>query len=242
MLDEFIAYLNEQLKNHSIYVRGAHGQKSPIITQEWICKKETSLENAQRVIRYWKKQVELGFGDELRAFDSSGLGVFFLLNKKLIDHYVDADSFMHRCILIEFNELKSGDFVFKTDSGGRAYHMGYVADTCLNIIEAKGRDYGVVKSPFKRWNVYGRPLYFRDAKGRPKNRVLMLRTPYMTGTDVIELQKALKKAGFPAGAPNNVFDAMTNKALRAFQAYAGLEADGMAGTETFARLGLEFIK
>ena len=242
MLDEFITYLNEQLKNHSIYVRGAQGQKSPIITQEWIYKKETSTENAQRVIRYWKKQMELGFGDELRAFDSSGLGAFFLFKKKLIDHYVDADSFMHQCILIEFNELKRGDFVFKIDSSGRAYHMGYVADACLNIIEAKGRDYGVVKSPFKRWNVYGRPPYFRNEKGRPKSRVLMLKKPYMTGTDVLEIKNVLKKAGFSTGAMNDIFDSITNKALRAFQAGAGIEVDGMAGFETFKKLGLEFIR
>jgi hypothetical protein len=149
---------------------------------------------------------------------------------------------MHQCAHIGLDELRSGDFVFNTDSSGRAYHMGYVADACLNIVEAKGRDYGVVKSPFKGWNVYGRPPYFRDEKGRPKSRILKLKTPYMTGMDVLELQKALRQAGFSTGAMNDSFDPMTNKVLKSFQAAAGIDANGIAGAETFKKLGLKFIR
>ncbi|MPN25711.1 hypothetical protein SDC9_173125 [bioreactor metagenome] len=64
----------------------------------------------------------------------------------------------------------------------------------------------------------------------------------MTGTDVLELRKALKKAGYLAGAMSDSFDSMTNKALRSFQADAGIAVDGIAGPETFEKLGLEFIK
>jgi hypothetical protein len=242
MLDEFIAYLNAQLRNHSIYVRGAQGQKGTAITEDWIHRKEISPENAQRAIHFWKKQTALGFASTLRAFDGAGLGTFFLINKKLIGHYADADALMQMCRLISFNELRSGDFVFKTDLNGRAFHIGYVADARLNVIEAKGRDYGVIKSPIKGWHAYGRPPYFRDENGRPKSRVLMLKTPHMTGTDVLELQNALRKAGFPTGAMNDSFDSITNRALRSFQANAGSPVDGLAGAETFRKLRLEFIK
>jgi len=37
-------------------------------------------------------------------------------------------------------------------------------DDELNVIEAKGRDYGVIKRPMSKgnWNAYGRPKYFAD--------------------------------------------------------------------------------
>ena len=37
---EFTEYLKEQVRNHSIYVWGAQGQKKPTITEAWIRKKE----------------------------------------------------------------------------------------------------------------------------------------------------------------------------------------------------------
>ena len=77
-LNEFISYLQEQVNNHSIYVWGAQGQTG--ITEDWIRKKETSKANGDRAVAYWKKQVNAGYGKTLRAFDCSGLGMYFLQN------------------------------------------------------------------------------------------------------------------------------------------------------------------
>lgn len=242
MLEEFLNYLKEQIDNHSIYVYGGQGQKSPLISESFIKSMETSSENAERAIKYWKKQVALGYKDVLRAFDCSGLGSFFLLNKKLIPKDMTAHGFMGQCSTISFKDLRPGDFVFKLDSSRRAHHMGYVFDKNLNVVEAKGRDHGVMKSPYKDWDVCGRPPYFRDAEGAGKSRILKLKSPYMKGEDVRALQNALKAKGFSPGTADGVFGPRTNKALRAFQAAAKLQVDGLAGPKTFAALGLKYVQ
>ena len=242
MIDKFIAFLQEQLNNHSIYVWGAQGQKSPTVNEKWIRRRETSGANADRAVRFWKAQVDAGYGDALRAFDCSGLGVYFLLENGLISHDMSANTLIKQCKIIEFSQLQPGDFVFLVDSSGRAHHVGYVVDDSLNVIEAKGRDHGVMKSPFKGWEVYGRPPYFSDEEGNYKSRILKLQSPYMRGDDVKELQKALKAKGFSPGTLDGIFGPVTDKAVRAFQAAAGLVVDGKAGPKTFATLELKYTK
>jgi murein DD-endopeptidase MepM/ murein hydrolase activator NlpD len=56
------------------------------------------------------------------------------------------------------------------------------------------------------------------------------------GWDVAELQFLLGRHGFPSGAMDGGFGARTDSALRRFQAWAGLGADGLAGPATLARL------
>lgn len=81
-LREFIEYLQEQVVNHSVYVWGAQGQLGPAVNERWIRQVETSEANANRAIAFWRKQVDAGFGDVLRAFDCSGLGMYWLQNVK----------------------------------------------------------------------------------------------------------------------------------------------------------------
>ena len=59
-LNDFIEFLDTQVKNHSIYVWAAQGQGANIISESWIRKMETSEKNAQRAINFWKKQVAAG--------------------------------------------------------------------------------------------------------------------------------------------------------------------------------------
>ncbi len=65
-LNEFFANLEREVRNHSIYVWGRSGEKAPTITEAWIKKKENSTANANRAIKFWKKQVAAGYGDVLR--------------------------------------------------------------------------------------------------------------------------------------------------------------------------------
>lgn len=233
-LEKFLSYLEEQVRNHSIYVWGAQGQKGQEITEDWIRKRETSALNAARAITFWKKQVKAGYGDKLRAFDCSGLGMYFFLQNGLLKKDTTADGLLKLCTRISTAELCPGDFAFKTYASGKAYHVGYVVDSALNVIESKGRDAGVVKGPLKGWNVYGRPPFWKEAK----SRVLLLTSPYMTGDDVLTLQKALSKKGYSVDKLDGIFGPETVRALRAFQAGAGLAADGKAGPLTFKALGL----
>ncbi len=161
-LNEFFANLEREVRNHSIYVWGGGGQTKPTITEAWIKKRENSTKNANRAIAFWKKQVAAGYGDILRAFDCSGLGTYCLGKSK-----AKANTMMGWTKKITRAELLAGDWVFRTDSSGKATHIGYVVDSALNVIESKGRDDGVVKRTLNAsgttyWNRCGRPNMFAD--------------------------------------------------------------------------------
>ena len=164
-LDKFIEYLHEQEANGSIYVWGGQGQTGDQITEAWIRSRETSTTNANRAITFWKAQKAKGYTN-LRAFDCSGLGMYFLQNLHSI-YQTDMTSATMRskCTKISRSELKKGDWVFRLDSKGNTYHIGFVVDDNLNVIEAMGRDVGVVKrhidaSGANYWNAFGRPECF----------------------------------------------------------------------------------
>ncbi len=57
-----------------------------------------------------------------------------------------------------------------------------------------------------------------------------------TGTDVLSVQQRLQVLGYYTGALNSTYDAATMVAVRAFQVRNGLEADGLAGSDTNTRL------
>ena len=90
-LKDFIDYLYEQVRNHSIYVWGAQGEDGSTINEACIRKRENTNTNADRAIRFWQKQCEAGYKDRLRAFDCSGLGVCFFLDRGYINSDTTAD-------------------------------------------------------------------------------------------------------------------------------------------------------
>lgn len=163
LVDEFIKYLEGEVKKGSIYVWGAQGQTGSAITESWIRSRETSDTNANRAINFWKKQLAAGYKN-LSAFDCSGLGIYWLYNKKkLISGDMSSGTMYNKCVKISRADLKRGDWVFRANSDG-IYHIGYVVDDALNVIEAMGRDAGVVKRSLKDsgssyWNKYGRPAW-----------------------------------------------------------------------------------
>ncbi len=230
-VSDFTTYLREQVNNHSIYVWGAQGQKKPTITKEWIRKREKTKRNADRAIAHWEKEVRLGYGDVLRAFDCSGLGTYFFLKHDLIDHDVNAEGLRSLCRRVDRSEVREGDMAFRMQNG-RAVHVGYVIDRA-HLVEAKGRDDGVVESDLSGFNRFGRPPFFAS-------RELRLTSPYMRGEDVRTLQRALKEQGFDPGQIDGVYGKKTERAVKRFQKSVGLKADGIAGRRTFTALGLPF--
>ena len=70
-------------------------------------------------------------------------------------------------------------------------------------------------------------------KPRLGGRVL---APGSRGWDVAALQFAMASHGFPSGRLDGLFGASTGKALRKFQGWAGLQADGVAGPAVVAAL------
>ena len=166
--EEFIEYLHEQVKNGSIYVYGAQGQKAPVVNEKWIRKMErdtggtvvsghfTSYANI--AVTAWEAKVKAGYGDVLRAFDCSGLSVYWLLENKLIRHDMTANGLMGLCETV--SEPEAGYWVFRINNG-RATHIGYLI-SADELIEARGRAYGVVKRVYKpnEWNRIGKPKIF----------------------------------------------------------------------------------
>ena len=232
MIEEFCDYLLTQVRNHSIYVWGAQGQKKPTITAAWIRSRERNRRDADRAIAHWEKEVALGYGDVLRAFDCSGLGVYYFLRHKLIDHDVNAEGLRKLCRAIARDEVQAGDMAFRMKDG-RAVHVGYAIDE-NNLVECKGRDDGVVKSRISGWDRFGRPPFFTSS------RVLKLETPYMRGGDVYALQSALKERGYDPGQLDGIYGKKTERAVKRFQKDKGLKVDGIAGKRTFAALELPF--
>ncbi|MDR1619651.1 MAG: C40 family peptidase [Clostridiales bacterium] len=226
-LDRFISYLQEQCNNRSIYVWGAQGQAACAITESFIKSREKSATNAGRAIAYWKKQMAAGYGDVLRAFDCSGLGMYWLQNTMgLYKSDMSADGMMGTCTKISRDGLRRGDWVFRVNGKGKATHIGYVADDALHVIEAKGRDDGVVKRALTDngktyWNAYGRPAIFAgDPNGQAASAcpptVLKLTSPPMRGSAVEELQTALTHLGYPCGAIDGICGEKTIRGIAAF--------------------------
>lgn len=191
-----------------------------------------------------------------RAFDCSGLVGYLGWVVGAIPNGLDktAEGWKNNCRrLLNKSELRAGDWVFKT-SNGKAYHIGVVVDDALNVVEAAGRDLGVVKRPLSAngWNYYGRPKYFEDEIGKTQvtvdtakpvkwslSRNIKLTTPYTRGVDVMNIQKALITNSILVGntGADGVYGKDTKAAVIKFQKLKGLTADGIVGKNTCEALG-----
>lgn len=81
-----------------------------------------------------------------------------------------------------------------------------------------------------------------DATFTLGDRMLYLRLPYFHGRDVSVLQEALNTLGFSSGAPDGIFGAFTERAVRDFQLNCGQPLDGIVGPETVrAVVGLRHV-
>ena len=247
MLKEFLAYLENEVKNGSIYVWGGQGQKA---TEALIDRLETTRSNAKRAKDLLTKRANKGYTN-IRAFDCSGLITEALAAAGAEEEGFDTTAQMLRlahCVQIRRSELKPGDLVFRKNSK-RTYHVGAVADEELNVIEAKGRDDGVVKRALNAsgrsyWNAYGRPRKLREEietqRSRPMlKRILKKRLILMRGEDVRLVQKELISRDYPLGkrGADGAYGRLTEAAVMRFQRENGLRQDGIVGKNTAEKLG-----
>lgn len=251
MLKKFLNYLENEVSHGSIYVWGGQGQKA---TDALIDKLETSNANKKTAKALLKKRTKAGYKN-IKAFDCSGLVTKAMddtgIMKKGFDTTADGLK-KHYVKSLKRWELKPGDLVFRVNSTGKAYHVGVVVDWNLNVIEARGRAYGVVKRALNAsgkgyWNAYGRPIAIRDEIGENTQpfilkRLLKKKVVRMRGDDVKTAQKMLINSGYPCGkdGADGIFGNYTDLAVRAFQAAHKLKADGIVGKTTITALGGEW--
>lgn len=250
-LQEFLNHLIWH-SGKSIYVWGGQGEALTDLTEQKIRDMETSADYANRAIKMWNARKGI---EGARAFDCSGLVGYLMEVVGVVGKGFDttANGFKGMCKKLSKSELKPGDAVFKIDSTGKAYHIGIVVDNALNVVEAAGRDLGVVCRSINAngWNWYGRLPQFENEIGTATgnvaskpvswtlDRLLKNKSPYMRGTDVMNVQKALISNGYSCGSTgaDGVFGSDTDSAVRAFQKAKGLTVDGIVGENTCTALG-----
>lgn len=162
-LEKVFYYLENQVKNHSIYLWSGQGKpKVKNLTAVEICKLETSEENAVRVMKEIYKRQKAGQIDKYtKPFDCSGLIICAFIYAGLLPSTYDntADGLYRKYTHVSRKDIQKGDLIFKLDASEHAYHIGMYKGNG-KVIEAKGRDYGVVEWTIdSSWNGAARPEY-----------------------------------------------------------------------------------
>ena len=159
-IEKAIKYARAQLTRLSPYVWGGQGEKLSKLTVLKLCAMEDTADNAARVIKFIYKNK--GKATKLsKIYDCSGFVICCLIYAGLLKKGYDdtANGLMnHFKIAISPAARKPGDLVFKVKNG-HAYHVGIMIDADT-VAEAKGRDYGVVATPWSidDWQEVRRPV------------------------------------------------------------------------------------
>jgi hypothetical protein len=202
-MSAFMEYLKSRIG--SIYVWGAQGQNVLAQTDPygWILAMEKNNEaNAKRAYNLFLKRKSEGISPIL-AYDCSGLIVAFLLNVGILKADRTAAALYSMCDIKMDNpaNLLPGDFVCHYNSKkGYITHIGtYIGNG--KVIEAKGRDYGVVETDLNNgydWNRFGRlsalEPYLKDEPVEPMS--LAVCKPVLSGDAYAAMQEALNSLGY----------------------------------------------
>lgn len=251
---KFAEFLEERADAGDGYIMGAVGQDpktlSPWYFNQYKDRNQYSAKQEQAAIA-WKDTAE-------RVWDCHGLADGYVSEKTGVKINVRArDNYAAWCGIKGEGDIPAerrvpGAAVFMRSS--YIHHVGYLVrpvnparpEGDWIVVEARGVTYGVVRTKLSQrdWTHWGwMTKYFdyaapegaepeEDIEGRR-----MLRRG-MTGGDVAALQADLMALGYDVGADgaDGVFGRRTEAALIAFQLHNGLEQDGIAGPETYARM------
>lgn len=159
-IEKCVELLRNEKNNNSIYLWGGSGQKVLNLDVNAIVAYEDTPANAGRVLRHIADLISTGKSiKQARAFDCSGLVIEALKTCGFVSHDFDttAEGLRKMCkSTFPVEKAKKGDLVFKL-SNNKAVHVG-MCTTNNYVIEARGRDYGVV-SRLKNegaWTIAGR--------------------------------------------------------------------------------------
>ena len=148
---------------HGIYLWSGNGELTEGHTIGSIRAKETSLENAARVLRFIASCYDKGYDmKKSRACDCSGTVVYILRKLGLIKPTADyrACDLQAMSEKVRLDKLKPADLVYNKTSG--ATHVGiYIGSN--QVVEARGRDYGIVQRSLAAgsWVIGGKLPYIK---------------------------------------------------------------------------------
>lgn len=137
--------------------------------------------------------------------------------------------------LTKDTKLRPGTAVFLVKNGNR-HHIGlFVGDD--TVIEAKGTQSGVVTSRLSHWDEWGE-LKGVCYDGQTSEPFVPILRKGSQGDEVRALQERMLKLGYslPRFGADGKFGNETERALKAFQAKAGITPDGTCGKQTYAAL------
>lgn len=158
-LDKALYYARKQVEHCGVYVWSGQGEKLRKLSSLKLAQMESSAENAARVQRFiFTHQNQ--FDKNTKIYDCSGLVVMSLIYAGVLKAGEDltAQQLYRRFNKVNIKNRTTGDLLFK---GGpdTITHVG-IAISPTEIIEAKGRDYGVVISDIDAtWERAARPEY-----------------------------------------------------------------------------------
>ena len=138
------------------YLWGGQGETLFDMVRKYCATKSQSKEATEKMITFLKKK---GVVDK-EFFDCSGLGVKYLLDHGALKYDTTADGLYKKCVLINMDEVRAGDWVFFIKDR-RAVHIGYMV-TDSEVVHALDQTVGVIReklSANKEWNSAGRPEF-----------------------------------------------------------------------------------
>lgn len=153
---EFLRRANKLCKYNCPYVWGGNGEKTNKMLAVALLDMETSVDNIARIYNYMKKNPPTPYS---RIFDCSGLVYYLLRELGLIKSDYNADMFYRKWKCKDIKDIVAGDLLYCIADDGHAYHIGiYAGDN--KVIHAKGRDYGVCKTPYSQnpWSKCNSPF------------------------------------------------------------------------------------
>ena len=252
--NDFAAFLSACADRHDGYIMGAVGQ-NPKELHEWYFNqyKDRSQYSAKQEAQAlkWKDTAE-------RVWDCQGLVDGYLTEVLGVKVDVRArNNYASWCDIKGAGDIPAerrvpGAAVFM-DNGSYIHHVGYLEKPVTEgrpdgdwwVVEAQGVLYGVVRTKLSKrnWNRWGwMTKYFEYEEAviddtLPAYGWRNLRRGTV-GEDVKALQMDLISLNYSVGkwGADGEFGTATEGALEAFQLAHGLEMDGVAGPETFAKL------
>lgn len=250
-IQDFMDYLNEQVDIHDIYVLSGQGEfivdiLPDLTTKESVNRVDEILTLISQNLKKYDATGQFSMMTS-RAFDCSGLGVYYFMKKGYMTYDTTADGlYTTFSVHISQSQLEPGDMTFQqgTRSDGTKYmhHVGYYIGNG-KVIESKGRKWGVVKTDLATggWTHFGRPKWWAGEGDKYLTRILKyVPDNMMRGSDVKMVQDRLNELKFSCGTADGIFGKNTQSAVIRFQESKKLTADGIVGKNTCEALGFKW--